>query len=540
MQLTRVAMGLILLTLFISPVTAQFLSPTAQLTATTPIDTMLIAIGYTKLNGEITGIDGSTFIENFSEGLPITEYLQTQYNLNLNTLRIYPLISHTTIPNISKITVIDLENSDLSSFDDLIDFYTNNINIYENVHLTLQDGLFIYGTPQQTHSINHVFDNAISGIISLPLDENFSSSFLAMITQQPLNITFSTTPSFIIQTTEQGQLTLTSSDNRILRQGSQINTLLIIEDATITLQQNPPVYLYPIDATTSPTQDIILNISPADSPLSDIPQLLNEIQSTVSTFDNSSSFGLPIEGFDNILDAAASVVNGAVILINTNDTLQIDHTTQHIQDIGLFRGDTYQLTISPKEQQTMITGNFRLIFLGDHLYTAQAPNSDNGITFPWIILIIWIVAIIVLIYTKFYQKNKPTETEEKYYPFPLPLFIHILLLILTFILIDLEISFQFGISAISTLFGTGINEIFALALIIQLIMWIIGYILLTIPTRIILKTLFPYLIHDTTTTKKLANGISLLTIWIFTALYLKLIINILLLYLGQQLPIFPG
>jgi hypothetical protein len=537
MQLTRVAMGLIILSLFISPINAQILSPTAQLTATTPLDTIIVTIGKTKVTGEITGIDSTTFIDNFTEELLITEYLQSQYNLNLNNLQIYPLVSTTTIPNINKITIIELANIDFSSIENLITLYTENINTYENIHLTIQNGQFIFGSSQKTQSINHVFENAISGLVTFPIQENLNSTFLTLITKQPLEFKFSTTPSIILQTSQKGQITLTSHDNSILWQGNQINTLLIIEDPTIALQQEPPVYLLPI--ITSPGKEIYLTISPADSPLTDIPTLIDDLQTTISSFGNSTTFELPLEGFDNILNAVASVVNGAAILINTNSTLQIDRTTQQIQENGFFRGDKYQLIISPEDQQTTLTGDFRLIFLGDHLYTSQASDSEDGVAFPWIILIIWIIAIIILVYTKFYRKKVPIETEEKHYPLPLPLLIHIAILILTFILIDLEISFQFGISALSTLFGTGINEILALALLLQLIMWVIGYILLTIPIRLILNTTIPYLVHDRKTNKGLSQGLSLLGIWLFTTFYLKLIINILLLFIGQQIPIFP-
>lgn len=538
MQLTKMVMGLLILLLIITPVSAQFLSPTAQVHATLPLTTTVISIGNTHITGEITGIDSSTLIKKYTQDFPIDEFLQTQYNLTLDNLHLYPIINHSTIPTIKKITLIELEDIDFTSLEDLITLYTENIHTYTNINITTDNGLFIYATPQPTLPINQQLTNTINGIITFPFQEDITNAFLAMITQQPINFEFTQTPSILLQPSDQGTITITSENNNILWHGSKATTFIIIEDPKIILQQEPPLYLLPLE-TTSSTSEITLQITPSNSPLTEIPDLLNDIQNTITTIGNTSTFELPLEGFNNILNAAAQIINGALILINTTDTIAIDQTPQYINQIGFFRGDSYQLTISPQNQETNIDGTFRLIFLGDHLYTTQAPHSDTGITLPWTILIIWIIAIALLIYTKFYYKNKPLDTKEKHYPLPIPLLFHLLLIIITFILIDREISFQFGVSALDTLLGPGINEIFAITIAIQLIMWIIGYILLTIPTRIILKIFIPYIIKDTKTSKSLARGLSLLSIWIFTALYLKLIINILLLYIGQQLPILP-
>lgn len=538
MQLTRLAMGLIILLLFISPVSAQFLSPTPQLQATFPLTTTAVTIGQTQITGELIGIDSTELIQEYTQDLPIDQFLQTQYNITLENLRLYPLITHTSLPSITKITLIELADIDLTSLEDLILLYTENINTYTNAHITTENGLFIYGTQQPQLPIDLSLQNAINGIITFPLQEDTSNTFLATITTETLSLQFSQTPSILFQPTEQGQITITSENNNILYQGNQANTIIIIEDPEITLQQQPPLYLFPLETTpTAPT--LTLNIQPAEQTLTDIPDLIEDIQNTLTTLGNTSTFELPLDGFTNLLDTAAQIINGAIILINTTDTIQIDQTTQTLHQIGFFRGDTYQLNISPSTQETTLTGTFRLIFLGDHLYTSQAAESDNGVAFPWIILIIWILAIGLYIYTKFYFKTKPPEPQEKHYPLPLPLLFHLILIIITFILIDREISFQFGISALDALTGQGINEIFAVTLILQLIMWAIGYLLLVIPLRLILKILLPYLIPDQKTNKGLARGLSLLTIWIFTALYIKLFLNILLQIIGQQIPLFP-
>jgi hypothetical protein len=531
-------MGLILLLLFITPAGAQFLSPTPQLQATFPLNTTAITIGKTQITGQITGIDSTQLLQEYTQDLPIDQILQTQYNLTLENLRLYPLIAHTSLPSITKITLIELAGIDFDSLEDLITLYTENIKTYTNVHITTENGLFIYGTQQPQLPLNLNLSNAITGTITFPLQEGITNTFLATITTETLPLYFDQTPSILIQPTEQGQITITSEDNTILYKDNKPNTIIIIEDPETTLQQQPPLYLFPIESIPSAPQ-LTLNIQPAQQTFTNIPDLIDDIQNSLTTIGNTSTFELPLEGFTNLIDTAAQIINGAIILINTTNTIQIDQTTQNIQQIGFFRGESYQLTLLPATQETTLTGSFRLIFLGDHLYTTQAADSDNGVAFPWIILLIWILAIALYVYTKFYFKTQPPEPQEKHYPLPLPLLFHLLLIIITFILIDREISFQFGISALDALTGQGINEIFAVTLLLQLIMWVIGYLLLVIPLRIILKILLPYLILDEKTNKGLYRGLSLLTIWIFTALYIKLIINIFLQIIGQQIPLLP-
>ena len=103
MQLTRLVMGLLILILITTPASAQFLSPTAQIQATIPLNTITINIGHTEIQGQVSGIQNNDLIYELPEDIPIEQLLQLQYNLSLDDLRLYPLLSDTTLPSISSL-----------------------------------------------------------------------------------------------------------------------------------------------------------------------------------------------------------------------------------------------------------------------------------------------------------------------------------------------------------------------------------------------------------------------------------------------------
>ena len=137
------------------------------------------------------------------------------------------------------------------------------------------------------------------------------------------------------------------------------------------------------------------------------------------------------------------------------------------------------------------------------------------------LIIIWIFAIVLLLLFKFYiHKLKPfffkKEIDEvkdekiKIYT----IIFHIAGLIIAFILLDREISFQFGISALDLLFGQGESLIFLAFVVVELIMFVLGFLILAIPIRIIINS-FLRMFGFGKNGKGFGKGIGALGIWIF-------------------------
>jgi len=95
---------------------------------------------------------------------------------------------------------------------------------------------------------------------------------------------------------------------------------------------------------------------------------------------------------------------------------------------------------------------------------------------------------------------------------------------------DLEISTQFGTSFISILFTQGITLAVVLFIGIQFFLWGISYVSCALPIAYVCNTLLRYFgINEKK--KRIGKGIGLFFIWLFTALYVTLLLNILLLFI---------
>ncbi|MBU0498302.1 MAG: hypothetical protein KKC68_06115 [Candidatus Thermoplasmatota archaeon] len=536
---TRLVIGSIVLLIMITSVSGQILSPTARLSAEIPFSTIAIAIGQTEVIGDFTGIDGKNILETYAQDLPVDELLSYQYNIDIDELRLFPVFGPASLNKLTKITVIEIGDLDFSSFDDFLVFLDENIHTYTNVDIVLKEGFFIYGITQNTIKIDKRFTNALSGILSLPLSENETETFLTMVTEDSFTLAFSSNVTILFQPANNTETAVFSQQKELLWNGQNANILYIIEDASPTLQMNAQLYLLPID-TQSSHETISITISPSDSPFTDIPHLITSLQNIIGGFTDGDAIEYPLEGFETVLTTVGYIINGGLVLVNSSDELLIDDIPQQITNVAFLRGSSFIETIDPKDEVTTISGEFRLVFLGDHFYTIQAPTADNGVAIPWLIIILWISALGLFIFTRFYLKKQKEKDKDPIFPSPLYLLLHISILIITFVLVDREISFQFGVSALDVLFGQGVNLIFFIIIGVQMIMWVLGYFLLAIPLRLILSSILTYVGVDKKLGKRLTKYSSIPMIWVFTALYVKLFINIMLLYVGQILPVSLG
>ena len=100
-------------------------------------------------------------------------------------------------------------------------------------------------------------------------------------------------------------------------------------------------------------------------------------------------------------------------------------------------------------------------------------------------------------------------------------------------MLDREISYQFGVSALDAIFSGGIPLILLALLLVEGIMWVIGYVSFAIPVTLIskqgLKT-----IGIGKEGKGISKGIGALSIWVFCAIYVKLFVNIIFLFINPS------
>jgi hypothetical protein len=512
MKKTLLMMGCIVVFLIISSVvTAQILSPVARLEGTIDKDAMVFTIGSTRFSDEFKGYSFDDFPSN-----PL-----------FDELNVFPLFGTCIFEDIEKVTIFDLNFTNLGTLEDILNFSMNNISQFSNVHIIAEKGPFLFGNEQGKIKIIADLDYAISSSISLNFYGENEIPFLALLTTSSMNIDVLSSSAFLVYPFSTGNIKIADSIGDELWSNDSPNKILFIEDNSLTFHQDSPLYLLPLVETD---EDIELSIAPSESNDIDITSLFEDITKITSGLMDMPDISNIMQDFDEIIPLITTIINGGLIIYDTNDTFAIDNFPQTFSQFGFARANEFTLTITPETQIKKIDGNFKLIFLGDHFYTSQAKDSDNGLSFPYPIVIVWIIAIVLFILFRFYIKkdaNKEFDENVK----RLFLLIHIIAIIITFMLMDREISFQFGSSALDALFGQGVTLLLGAFIIIELLMWTLGYFLFSFPIYFITKSGLAYLGFGKDS-KHLSKGIGIFFIWIFCAIYIKFIINILFLIIN--------
>ena len=522
MKKTLLILGCILI-FFTSSVGAQILSPVAHLEGTIDADTKAFFIGRTSVSGTFQGYQMGSLPDN-----PVFE-----------EVNIFPLFGSSTFKDIDSVTIIDIQTTDIESLEDITDLEENNVTQFSNVNILAEEGPFLLGTNQGNIQIQSDLPYAISSIVSLDIEEGNTLQFLIIVTTSQMNTHYLGESAYLVQSTNNSNIIVEDSSGNTVWNGSSTNTIFLIEDEDFTVIQDSPVYLLPM-LSEETYETIKLSISPADSRYTDISSLLKEVTDAAADFGDISDISGNIQGFEAIISVASAMVNGGMILIETDDTFTVDDSSQTFSNVGFARGNTFDVSISSDTHTPTIAGEYKLIFLGDHLYTSQAKDSENGVAFPFLLVIIWAVAIALFVLFRFYLKilrpllikkeiDEELDKKIKKYVF----IFHIAALVVAFILMDREISFQFGMSAIDAVLGQGVSLILLAFVIVELIMWVLGYLLLAIPIRMITNSGIR-IIGIGKGGKGIGKTVGSFGIWIFCAFYVKLIINLIFLIINPS------
>ena len=515
MKTTTLLLGcLIVACLFPTIATAQSPSSIPTVQGTLHQDTTVLFSGKTGLTATFTGYPMDTLLDT-----PIVQGMNA-----------FTLIGANTIPTLDTVIVAeDIDITQVQTLDELYLHYADHITQYTNVKITTDTGLFLLGYPAGgTVTVQSEAAYAVSSTLPLTVEQDTTIQFFLMATQTPMTLDFTGDFAVLAQPYTNSTIRVFDQHGKILWSGHSPNNYLIIQDQRFQITQQPPLYLFPLNPKSSTAQPLVLSITPAAPADINIPKLLKDISTQAAHFKtiNISEAIHTIQGFDTLISTISHIANGAMILAKTNDTVTIDDTQQTFKEVGITRFQKLKVTYPQINNTLAIQGSYTMAFLGDHFYNPQAKNTDNGIAFPYALLIVWIMAVAIFVYVRFFLRPNVDQRKDKTIK-RYALGVHLALLIIGFVLLDREVSYQFGISAFDALASQGMSMITGLFLGLELLMWVLGYVLLALPVRLITISGL-HLLHIGKGGRGIGAGIGDFSICIFAVMYLLLFINIIL------------
>jgi hypothetical protein len=441
----------------------------------------------------------------------------------------FTLLGGNTIASLHSVIVAEnIDISQVNSLEDLYALYADHLRQFTDVQIVTNPGFFLLGYPAGgTIHVQSNAEYAVSSSYSFILNRTAIPFFL-MATQTPVTLVFSGEFAVLAQTNTNTTVQVQDSHGKNLWSGHSEDNYLIIEDQHFQISQQPPLSLFPLNPADSTIPQLSYTVTPTNQGNIHLQKLLDSVtaQATQVTNMNVSKSLRTMEGPETVISGAGFIANGAIILANTTDSITIDHQAQPFKEFGIVRFHDLTVTYKQPDSGPTIQGTYSLVFLGDHFYNPQAKNTQNGIAFPFILLIVWVLAIAVFLYVRFFLRP-PMERQRDARMKKYALWIHLILLILGFILLDWEVNIQFGTSGLVSLANQGASMITGLFFGLELLIWALGYVLLAIPVRLLINSGLRIL-HIGKGGRGVEAGIGDFSIWIFAAFYLLLFINIII------------
>ncbi|MBN1859962.1 MAG: hypothetical protein JW840_00720 [Candidatus Thermoplasmatota archaeon] len=504
-----------LLTLFfiITPVCSAFFTSSYDLRGTLPDDSEAFFIGKTTISGTCAGYP-MEFLTNSSL---------------VQGMEGFPYIGEITLAHLD--SVIVAENIDITtaeSLEDLLVQYYDHLSYYSDVDLVTEEGLFLLGIQKGTMTITADLPYAVSTFVSLDMIQDTPTRVYITGMSSPLLVDYTGDFAVLVTLSDTSTIHVRDTNGRSRWSGGSPNDYLLIQDTSFSVKQHPPMSLLPW-STMSEDTHLNLSITPSESEDIKLQQLIENVSVVIETNlqDGSpSDFLRSLNELDTFIHTASFIANGAMVLLQTNDTMTIDYSTQQFSSVGFVRFNTLEITNVQSALGPTLRADCLLTFLGNHFYTSQAKQSQDGIRFPFELILIWILAIGVFVYVRFFMRPSVDDAKDdrirRY-----ALFVHIACLIISFLLLDVEIHSIFGISALTALFLQGLTMVTGVFFAIEAVIWILGFFILAIPVQLLASSLLRF-----RGIGKGGNGIwkavGDLSIWVFCGLYLLLFLNILL------------
>ncbi len=481
----------------------HILSPKAHFKTQLPSTAKAAFFGRTDIMGSVHGFPISIFPEN-----PF-----------IDELSVFPMIGSITVHNIDTVTIINVDDisNTLSGYTSIQE---KSIR-FSNVTVVSKEPVF-FGIPQGTINVTSDFAYAISTQISLSFQGN-TYHFLAVISLSDFSGICSSSRVLLFPMSSVSFFQIFNNAGESIWEASSQNYILLLEGKSLTYTQQGSVYLLPVVSSDEAAKMHVV-VRPAEIDRVTISSLMSSVAETVQAF-NQIQLPSEFQELEKYSTIVASFLNGGMLLFDFHEQLYIDDHYELVNNLGFARCTQIDITISTATttSETVVEGESRLFFLGTHLYTPGSNENASGIYLPFVLIAVWSLAGILFVYRHLHppQKHKGTATanQKKYF-----LFLHIGLLSIVFILVDHEVYYQVGLSALSILMNHSALCIVLVLCILQGILWILGYLLLTVPLRSILRSAFQILggPHEA---KEISKTFSVLGIWVFCILYTQLFMN---------------
>ncbi len=510
MKATYLLIGIFIIFSLLSPSATAFFTSSHTLKATLAEDTEVFVIGKTSIDGSFTG-------------LPMDNLVNSTLVQDMGG---FPLIGKSRITNLDSVIVAeDIDITTAVSLEDFMMQYYDHITSFSDVDIITDNGLFLLGINDGTITLSSDLPYAVTTIVPLEIVPDTITRFFVLGTDLPLGVQCAGDFSILTTLSDTSTISIKGRNGETLWTGWSPNDYLIIQDTTFSFTKNPPLSFFPLHNTTS-TISLTVSVSPAAFTDVRIRQLIQNVSTVLGDFEDgiNPDFVQSINDLDDSLQAASFIANGAMVFLRTNDSVTIDHSTQRFSSGGFVRFNTLELTNFESDSGPEIKADSTLCFLGDHFYNPSAKRSVDGIAFPYELLFIWILALCVFVYVRFFLRppiDVTLDVKVKRYA----LLIHLFALVIAFLLLDMEVNILFGTSALTSLLSQGLIMSTAVFFVLEIIIWIVGYLILAIPLQLLSYAVLRYLGFG-----KGGNGlwktVGDLSIWVFCGFYLLLFFNI--------------
>jgi len=474
-------------------------------------DTEVFFIGKTTINGSFTG-------------QPMKQLVESSLVEDMGG---FPLIGKSRITDLDSVIVAeDIDITTADSLEDFIGQYYDHITSFSDVDIITDDGLFLLGINDGSINLSCDLPYAVTTVVPLEIVPDAITRFFVVGTNHSLTMHCAGDFSILTTLSDMSIISIKGRDGKTLWTGGSPNDYLIIQDTSFSLTKNPWLSFFPLHDTTS-TNSLAVSVSPAAPTDVRIEQLIQNVSMILGDFEDgiSSDFIQSINDLDVSIRVASFMGNGAIVFLKTNESVTIDHSMQRFSSTGFVRFNTLNITNFGSSTGPILKADCTLCYLGDHFYNPSAKRNADGIVFPYELLFIWILSLCVFVYVRFFLRPPVDVTlDAKVKRYGLP--IHVVALVVTFLLLDMEVNILFGISALTALALQGVSMITAVFFVLEIIIWILGYLILAIPLQLLSYAILRFLGIG-----KGGNGIwktiGDFSIWLFCGLYLLLFFNIL-------------
>lgn len=445
----------------------------------------------------------------------------------LQEMEAIPLIEEIRITNLDSVIVAeDIDITTVTSLEDLIIQYYDHLTQYSNVDIHTQEGLFLLGVQNANLTVSTDFPYAALTFVTLEMLPEIPTRLLAAGSKTPLRMDCSGDFAVFTTLSETSIIQVKDKNGNIRWHGGSSDDYILIQDTSFSVIQHPPLSLVPLNNASSELT-LQLDISAAEPDDISLTQLIEMVSDSLAKnlkHETPSDFLDDLDQLHTFIRTASFAANGAIVYLQTYDSIIIDGAAKQFSSVGFVRLTHLRINDFSKKTGPTIQGECTLAFLGDHFYTPQAKQSIDGTRFPFEMIIIWIVALIVFLYIRFFKRPAVhQEKDEKIKRYGLV--VHIIILGVALLLVDLEAHSIFGISALTALFSQGFSTTTSVFFGIEAIIWVLGFFILAIPIQ-----LLSYSFLRIRGIGKGGNGVwkaaGDLSIWIFSGLYLLLFLNI--------------